>query len=339
MIANAPSASTANGAAIPLTRAARAGAEGDNTVLSKKPRFGGALPCADANEASRQIRPGKIFPRAAPYRHIRTYFRHTRHGMRVALASADTCSRGRRIPMQVGDRFHHPWMWQSLQGGSGVGGCSPSQASQAGQSAGGTSAGAGASDAISSQFDSFIQSIIAQFQSDADAQGAAGNTAPSSPTDTTTTATADATSTTSATPTTDTTDGVSGHHHWRHHHHADRADDASGNLSSTDLTTLQNDASDLVNTLFGALNSASGTSASAAPATSAPATATTAATSDMEAPADASSTASASDPAAGTPWQKIAGIFAQDLLNAVQAYASQNSAATTNTSPTVNAVA
>ena len=254
--------------------------------------------------------------------------------------------------MQVGDRFHNPWVWPSLQNASGMNGCGPSPASQSGQSTSSGRAGDGAADVMSSHFDSFIQSIIAQFQSDASVAGSAASPTPPSPTGTAATTTADATPGTSTTSAAaldaGTIGGVSGHHHWHHHHHADSAENAGGSLASSDLATLENNASELVSTLFGALNAASGTSAGAA-STSASTPASlgvdpnamdaTAAASDTTAPAEVSGMAAAADPAAAMPWQKIAGIFAQDLHNAVQAYASQSSVASNTSSPMLNAIA
>ncbi|HXZ00342.1 MAG TPA: hypothetical protein VEI03_10100 [Stellaceae bacterium] len=251
--------------------------------------------------------------------------------------------------MQIAGQ-QYPWMWQF----NGPGGTTSSgQASQGSGSAGSPSdcTGASAADGGVQQFEAMIQAMIQQLQSGAGANaGSSGAASTSSSTDATgttstgdaqTTASAGATST-SADASAGSTDQVGGHYHHHHHHHWNGADGQDQTLSSSDLTTLQNDANSLVSALFGVLQSSNGTASAATAATATDAasgaTATTASTGTGT--AGASTSSSTTDTSGAAPWQTIAATFAQDLLNAAQAYAAQNNNATAaNLNPAASAVA
>ncbi len=246
-----------------------------------------------------------------------------------------------------------PWMWQFNTPGSAT--CS-GQASQSSGTAGSSpdcTTGASGLDGGVQQFDAMMQAIIQQLQSDAGANGSASATSSSnapgtaSAGNTQTAASTDATSD-SSDASSSSTGQVGFHHHGHHHHHWDGADGQDQSLSSSDLTALQNDANSLVSALFGALQSSSatagssaaaastGTSASSAGTATAASTGTSTTGTSTTGTSSSSSTTGASGPAT---WQNIAATFAQDLLNAMQAYAAQNNAAAANVNQATSSVA
>jgi hypothetical protein len=228
--------------------------------------------------------------------------------------------------MQISGSQQYPWMWPP-QGGSATGAGSPTSTAPTTPGTGGSAAGAAAPDGSVQSFDAMLQSMILQLQSDAN--GTAGN----APSQTSTTSTTNANASTGQSAT--STGQVEGHHHGHHRHHADGADTASQGLSATDSSTLQTDANNLASALFGALNSstAAGTTTATDGSASTTASASTVATAG---PTTASTTAATPGSA---PWQTIDGTFAQDLMNAMRAYASQNNGTVLNATQTVSTVA